>query len=117
MNSQNNTYKIDINFVVVYYSTKRKMFEMDNDWGFFVDLEKPDVQNKHKLRKIVHKYIPNTTLHSIQENEEKVHSFDLKKIDNNDIYPVNEPNHFFMRVGIMIAGITISSMIIICKVI
>ena len=27
MNSQNNTYKIDINFVLVYYSTKRKMIE------------------------------------------------------------------------------------------
>jgi hypothetical protein len=98
------------------------MFETDNDWGFFVDLEKSDVPNKHKLRKIVNhkvvnKYIPEITLHTIQEGEEKVHSFDLKKIDNNDIYPAKETTPLLLRIGIMIAGITISSMLIIYKII
>ena len=98
------------------------MFETDADWGFFVDLEKSDVSNKNKFRKmvnhkIVHKYIPEITLHTIQEGEEKVHSFDLKKIDNNDIYHIKETNPLFLRIGIMIASVTISSMLIIYKVI
>ena len=98
------------------------MFETDAEWGFFVDLERSDVSNKNKFRKMVNhtivcKYTPNTTLHTIQEGEEKIHSFDLIKTNDIYNYPVKEPNNFFMRIGIMIAGITISSMLVIYKVV
>lgn len=93
------------------------MVETDNGWGFFVDLEKGHELNKNKFRKIVNhkivcKYIPKTTLCAIQEHEERVGSF---KTDENN--STKEPNNFFMRVAIMIAGITISSMLVIYKVV
>jgi hypothetical protein len=95
------------------------MFETDTDWGFFVDLEKSDVSNKHKFRKMTNhkmvcKYIPETTLHTIQEDEEKIHSF---KPDDIHIRPIKETNNLLLRVGIMIAGITISSMLVIYKIV
>jgi len=98
------------------------MFETDPEWGFFVDLENYEVSDKYNLRKmvkhkIVYKYIPEITLRTIRGGEEKVHSFDFKKIGDNDIYSVKETNNFFIRVGIMIAGITISSILIIYKVV
>jgi len=98
------------------------MFETDADWGFFVDLEKSDVSNKNKFRKmvnhkIVHKYIPEITLHTIQEENERVPSFDLKKTNDIYNYPVKETNPLFLRIGIMIASVTISSMLIIYKVV
>ena len=96
------------------------MFETDPEWGFFVDLENYDVSNKYNLRKmvkhkIVYKYIPEPTLYTIQEDEEKFHNFEIKKKADN--YPIKETNNLLLRVGIMIAGITISSMLVIYKVV
>ena len=90
------------------------MFETDSEWGFFVDLEKGHESNKNKFikivnHKIVFKYIPKTTLYKIQE---RVYSF--KTYDN---FLVKEPNNFFMRVAVMIAGITISSVLVIYKIV
>lgn len=90
------------------------MFEADPEWGFFVDLEKGHESNKNKFRKMVNhkivcKYIPKTTLYTIQE---RVHSFET---GNNSL--VKEVHNFFIRVAIMIVGITISSMLVIYKVV
>lgn len=96
------------------------MSNLDNEWGFFVDLENYSNFSELRPKKLVFKNTLETKLHSIQESEEIYYNFELKETEEN-IYSNFELKEiekldskettkieYYISVGIMVTGFSLT---------
>jgi len=116
---------------------KKEMFDSDSEWGFFIDLETYSLNLSKKTntsQEYKKKFIPDQTLFTISENEKKIHNYhNYYENETNNTYDddnelidfsyetktdiVKEKIQFYATLGIVISGLTLTSLLAYSKLI
>lgn len=102
-----------------------KMNNLDNEWGFFVDLENYSNFSELRPKKQVFKNILETKLYSINESEEIYYDFEYREIEEylyyskyqlkekENLYTEDKKTKikYYISLGIMITGFSFTFLI------